>query len=184
MWLTSGIQHRTLPTVNLPRTPIWTWLERVANLGIFLVSLVILSRVLGPGPAPSPSLGIVSVGDRIEIGDLPTGYRVLVVFRPDCKFCLESMPFYGELLGIDGGSKRLAFVTPHGQELATRQALPLGSSAALVLGANFRKNRFVATPMILRIDKEQRVRAIWRGTLGGSEEGRVRQLLREGDPGG
>jgi hypothetical protein len=161
------------------RSP-WLWLERAANVGI-VVGLALLVWHLRASPQGRPVRpDLVEAGDKVTIhgssGPRSSG-QLLVVFRASCAFCVGSLPFYKELLGM-GVPDGLAFVSPPGEAAATLDALrSAGLRDAPVLAADFGQNRFHVTPLILFVDEDRKVRALWRGQLSRSAQTEVRLAL-------
>lgn len=165
------------------KSVLWQWLERIANVGIVFATGLLIWSVWHPLANSRPTVPeMVKVGDRLTIDGLSDSgpdRRLLVVFRADCVFCAASLPFYRELVGIRAAD-RLAFVSPRGEEAATARALrEVQIESVFVLPADFAKNRFHVTPLILSIDKRRNVQAVWRGKLSVSAEAEVRKTLAE-----
>ncbi|HQZ18228.1 MAG TPA: hypothetical protein PKU70_01830 [Vicinamibacteria bacterium] len=152
-------------------------LEIAANIAIVLIAALLVGLSLGwIGPARAPGQPAwVQVGDQILIDgadwkdQLP---QVVVVFGSQCHFCREGGDFYSKLLGLaDQHVIGLTFVANRGDAHATRSALKeMGLGVALVAEADFGKNRFYGTPILLLTDATKKVRQVWRGRLAADAE--------------
>jgi hypothetical protein len=161
---------------------LWQWLERVANAGIVLATGLLIWYVWHPLANSRQTVPeIVKAGDRLTVeglSDSGPDRRLLVVFRANCVFCAASLPFYRELVDM-GAADRLSFVSPPGEGAATARALHEAEIRPVpVLTADFAKNKFHVTPLVLAIDTQRTVRAVWRGKLSTSAEAEVRQTLQ------
>src|SRR5215510_6726424 len=104
------------------KSPVWLGIERAANVGIVLaVGLLAWQLWARSSSDTRKPPEVVKVGDTLTLPDTAgpgASRRLLLVFRTGCHYCVESLPFYGELARI-GGRDGLAFVTPIGEESAT-----------------------------------------------------------------
>jgi len=163
------------------KSSVWLGVERAANVGIVLAVGLLAWQFWhrsSPGTGKPPE--VVKVGDTLTLPDTArpgASRRLLLVFRTGCHYCMESLPFYGELarMGVHNG---LAFVTPIGEEAATTQAVQGAQIGSVpVYTADFTKNRFLATPLVLSVDAQRQVLAVWRGKLSPSQQTDVRKAL-------
>lgn len=169
------------------KSSLWRWIERAANIGIVLAVGLLAWQLWYRSPSKArQGPEVVKVGDRLTLPDTAgteASRRLLLVFRTGCHYCVESLPFYGELarMAVHDG---LAFVTPIGEEAATTQAVHGARIESVpVYAADFAKNRFFATPLVLSVDAQRQVLAVWRGKLSPSEQAEVRKALTALTPG-
>lgn len=74
---------------------------------------------------------------------------VAIAFRASCHFCMESIGFYKGILR--GG--RVAFLTPKGEVVSTREALIRGGVVnPEIIEVDFQRNRLAVTPLVLAVD--------------------------------
>jgi rhodanese-related sulfurtransferase len=120
------------------------------------------------------------VGSRLEVDGVETsGFSLILILSPSCHFCAENAPFYRRLV-------RAA----HETKVPLRIAVPASSAtpqfmSALNLGAvptfywDSMSEKFRGTPTLLLWGPGGRIRRIWFGALGPTEEADVLVALRD-----
>jgi len=103
-----------------------TRLDTLANLALIATCallIVVLSNVWLAQRASTTQRELFKTGDIVRMGiDFRASQRtLLLVFRNNCRFCTDSMPFYRELarkIASAGSNVRFIGVTPQNLDIA------------------------------------------------------------------
>jgi hypothetical protein len=166
-------------------------LEVAANASVVVASGVLVWVLVGPGAAfrvrqtPRAAPPSYAVGERfaavagLEFARAPL--TLIVWVRSTCRYCTESMGFYRRLaaaprrarvvvVGAEPVERLREYVGEHG--FAPDEVVSVGAEAV----------KLPVTPMLVLVDAEGIVRAVWRGKLGSAaEEAAVLAEVRNAD---
>jgi hypothetical protein len=153
--------------------------ERAADIGFVSLGVVLVLMALNSYSRESTS-EIFPVGS-----ELPAAYprssspgQVLLAFRSDCQYCIESIPFYMRLatycqqIGID--FRVLTLESPE----AVRAALKTGDEGHLEV-VRMSHFDFRGTPALVLVDSQNHVVASWLGWLNPRFEEKVIAAIEE-----
>jgi hypothetical protein len=164
-------------------------LERAANIAILaLVPICAASWIYYYVATPTtararttPALDRYAQGDTLvgvpELAALPAVPTALLFLNSNCRFCTQSMPFYGRLLAQTRAQNPTLRVVVASREPMTplkpyieRYALQLDDVVALPGTTTFKQN---TTPAVMLLDADRRITRIWFGLVSASDEPRV-----------
>jgi len=152
----------------------------IAILAISLLVSCAWKFILKPNAAPL-SLS-VPVDTRIDLTgfDFHVSAETLVlVLQKDCQFCSRSAPFYKRLLEQYSGNPNLRIVAalPHSPEVSRRYLASLELFVTDVREVELAEVKVPATPTLLLLNNEGRVKASWVGMLSREREEEVIQII-------
>jgi hypothetical protein len=148
------------------------WVEVGANIGVVAVCLLLVLRAVGGGERlderRSPELA-VKVGQKLEITEVnwrSTRSTLILAFRKDCGFCLESVPFY-ERLSRAAAAKDIQVVVLVSEPVSGAAELLKSEGVHFDMARSIRTASppLLKTPMILLVDAEGVIQKIWPGKL-------------------
>jgi len=148
-------------------------LSKGADAALLLASvlaILYLGTQLARKPrAPQPHSPAYSANEALN-KPLPVslGSReraLLVVVSTRCRYCLQSLPFYRSLQGVDPGRTKLVVVGTESKEALQQFAREgnLGSYAVESVPGGYFKTAF--TPLMILVDSRGRVLRSWAGAL-------------------
>lgn len=124
---------------------------------------------------------VYQIGEQIEpIEGLDfksfEGPTLVLYLASTCRFCTQNMPFYRQLASVRGRT-RLAVVGLEPREVLLDYAKNGGLQVDLVLSVRAGLLKLPATPMLVLVAPDGRIRALWRGLLSTSEQGEVLSMV-------
>ena len=130
----------------------------------------------------APPTGL-QVGDRLDVGvDFSKASRtILLVFKSDCRFCSESMPFYRDVAQRlrEQTNSRVQFVglSVERTDLAAAYLKDHRLDLAEIRTVDPAKLRVRGTPTLLLADNKGAVLRVWRGLLPGPLQPQILSAL-------
>jgi hypothetical protein len=149
------------------------WLEVAANAAIVLIAGAILATLVWPNVrqrgTPPRAEQEVKVGERLSITDVDwrVGSSTLVlVFRRDCGFCVQSVPFYQKLsrAASEAGVQLVALFPPPIKD-ANEFLESEGVRPNVVKAVTDAEPRLTKSPMLLLVNQSGTVERVWGGKL-------------------
>lgn len=156
-------------------------LDRIANVAIILavavfLILVVRGEFFRRAPAPGRSATAL-VGKTIHLPGVvfPAQRDSLVLgISTTCHFCNESLPFYKQLTDRAQGRIQVFAVLPQTQTESSRYLADAGLSAVHEVSADLGSIGVYATPTVLLIDNNGKVKSAW---IGKQDEAGQRKIL-------
>ena len=149
------------------------WIEVAANLAIVLVAGAILTTIVWPGVLRRGTAQRiehdVKVGQQLSITGIDwraAPSTVVLVFRRDCGFCVQSVPFYQELsrTASEMGVQLVALFPPPVDD-ASRFLESEGVHPSVVRPLTDAQPRLTKSPMLLLVNQSGTVDRVWAGKL-------------------
>ena len=147
---------------------------------VFAASCLVLSAAAAVGYVRSSqqygASAPVDVGDRLSapcFDQVRAEASILLLYRSDCRFCQESMPFYTKLAQVAGAAGvPLRVLVPEAEDDA-RTALGNANVAVESVTRCESFGPFRGTPVIIALDANARVVGTWLGRQGKAGEGQI-----------
>jgi hypothetical protein len=171
----------------MKRTPA-SRLEIGANVAVIVAALVVVAVAASRMWPQHSHVPPASYAAGEPLGDVPgVDFRgsertVLLFVRSTCRFCTESMPFYGKIV-VDARAGQYARVIAVSDEeidvtksYFARHGVPIQE----VVKTDAQRLRIAGTPTILVVDRGGSVQGAWVGTLGASAQSDVLRSLTPG----
>lgn len=156
------------------------YLDRMANLAIIIAVAVFLILVArgefhrrAAATVQSPS---TLVGKNIRLPGIhfPAERDSLVLgISTTCHFCNESLPFYKHLSNTLHGRLDMLAVLPQTQIEASRYLADAGLSGVHVVSADLASIGVYATPTLLLVDRNGKVKSAWVGKQDDASQGKI-----------
>jgi hypothetical protein len=167
-------------------------LEKLTTLAVLIAAVLVIAVTardrLFPGNNPHQDAARAAqqlVGKSFPV---PAGYQIgktatlLLVVSSTCHFCSESMPFYRQLAAIQpktSGEFGLLAVMPESSDTGLEYLSKNGVTVAGAISTSLSKVGLAATPTLVLLDRDGRVKDVWVGMLNASRQGNVLKRLRE-----
>lgn len=156
-------------------------LEKVANIAIILAVAVFLTLVIRgeflrrPASAPHPSGTLVGQMFTLPGVHFANQREILVLaISASCHFCSDSLPFYRQLATQVPGRLDVVAVLPQSQAEAETWVNGAGLSGVQVVSAPLGSIGVYATPTLLMVDRNGRIKSEW---VGRQDEAGERKIL-------
>ena len=163
-------------------------IEKLTHLSILLlcvtVSAVLIKKHFLAAATASVSLDSGEVLALPEQAGLARSEKTLVIaLSSDCRFCIESMPFYRELIlsrAAADSDLRIVALVEHLDRLRQEQRLlqEAGVEVDSLLSVDFQSIGIAGTPTLVLVDRQGEALHVWKGKL--TEEGQA-QVYRSLD---
>ncbi|MEZ5289859.1 MAG: hypothetical protein R2745_02140 [Vicinamibacterales bacterium] len=160
-------------------------LETLSNIAVLVACVwagyALYNRPAAASPPPAPTRPTYAIGDASEIQGLDysaADATVVLFVRKSCQFCTASMPFYNRLTtkwprGREARHVQFVVITTDDDATAATYLSTFDVSVD-VLRANERPpNKVFATPTVLIVAADGRVRGAWTGQLSEAGEAEV-----------
>lgn len=157
-------------------------LELAANLAIVIVVVAIVGvlayKYFSVTPAELPDFVEVAAGEQLELPGIDWTHNkqtLVVAISADCKFCVESTPFYQKLSGklADSRTAKLVAVFPHSVEIGRAFLQEHSLAIDHVMQADLMSARIRGTPNIYLVDERGAIKNVWIGKLSPEKEADV-----------
>jgi hypothetical protein len=153
------------------------YLDKVANVAVIIGVAVFLMLVIRGGlwrHQPTLHSQTDLVGATITLPQ--AGFRrntVLLAISTSCHFCRESMPFYRSLLASSQGKADVIAVLPQPLADANKFLSAEGVPVTKVISTSLANLGIYATPTVLMVDADGKVKRAWTGLLDERAQGQV-----------
>jgi len=167
-------------------------LERLTTVAVLVAAVLVIAvtvrdRLLpNSGGKQSPAVAAQQlIGKPFP---LPAGYRIgkaatlLLVVSATCHFCAEGMPFYRQLASVQPRTPEeleLLAVVPESSSAGREYLSSYGVEVAGVISTPLLKVGLQATPTLVLLDGDRRVKDVWVGVLDAGRRSDVIKRLRE-----
>lgn len=169
----------------MKRTP----LESVSQIAFIVMCLTVTGAgaryVLGTRePAPPTRAPAISTGTQLPSSSKfnPRGAKATIVLAlsTECRFCTESLPFYGRLAGLSqvkGGQVQLSVASVQKQAPMSEYLLSHDLRVPTIVAISESALRIAVTPTLILTDEVGRVIKVWEGKLLSAAEEEVVEFV-------
>jgi hypothetical protein len=146
------------------------------------VQFVVMSAA--PPPAAKPGRVEIQPGTFVRLPEEGRGdgaATLLLAVSPKCRFCTDSMPFYKKLTAlpeVQNGRLRLSLLTLQNPDDVRAYAADHGVSIAEAMPVAGSGLSIAATPTLVLVGPDSKVRESWVGYLNEAQEGAVQQAAQ------
>ncbi len=150
-------------------------LETAANISVIVVGLMLaflFVRTYVPfGGSPAPTLNPIEPGTHLVVKGIRwegSQRTLLLVLQVGCRFCNESVPFYGHLEQLQKNGQiqaQIVVVFPNDPQSAKAMLKSAGLPFAAVPGVDLGTLGVSGTPTAIVLDEQGRVLKSWLGVL-------------------
>jgi hypothetical protein len=149
--------------------------HRITNVCLAAAAVALATTSVRYYRATSASMSMeIPAGSKLDLAGLQ-GTHVVVALSTDCHFCAQSAPLYRQLAlrAAAAGGRGLLFILPQPIEQGRAYLESLNVPARNVQKGDFRALGVRATPMVILVGPDWRVRKSWIGRLSTQQQEEV-----------